>query len=395
MEGGSSLQAPKEESLRQHVLMDPVLLIPEISTSQAWWTDQLFSENQKSPTRWSHLIHSLHFCHWWHLWPAVLPHPTGAACRRPSVMDQSRACDHRSHQDAGSNESHLRLGKRVAGNDQQNQDWSHLLLPVSQERRVHPADQWIRNPPARHPNIPRSEVRQKTDLVSPQQYHAQQRPQENGPDEETGRNKMGSQHENLDPGLHRNCQTPHGVCLQCPVICCKETNLDQLTKTQNAGLRITTGGMKTTPISELERTAGLLSLGERIEEKLLRQSEKMKRLPSHPLHSKFEAPTKNRLKRQSPNHLVKALQQKHRIPSSARNQSLEMLQNYEDWQAETPIIILDIPGIQAKDHHTDEELRSLTLKVLSVAYLSTTWAKAYTDGSAEEAAINWRRWSFH
>ena len=103
-----------------------------------------------------------------------------------------------------------------------------------------------------------------------------------------------------------------------------KTNLDQLTKTQNAGLRIITGGMKTTPISELERTTGLLSSGERREEKLLRQSEKMKRLPSHPLHSEFEAPTKNRLKRQSPNHLVKALQQKHRISSSARNQPLEM-----------------------------------------------------------------------
>ena len=71
-----------------------------------------------------------------------------------------------------------------------------------------------------------------------------------------------------------------------------KTNLDQLTKTQNAGPRIITGGMKITPISELERTASLLSLGERREEKVLRQSAKMKRLPSHPLHSKFEAPTK-------------------------------------------------------------------------------------------------------
>ena len=62
--------------------------------------------------------------------------------------------------------------------------------------------------------------------------------------------------------------------------------------------------------------------------------------------------------------------------------------NYEDWQAETPTIILDIPGIQAKDHHTDDEMRSLTLEALSVAYPSTTWARAYTDGSAEEAAKN-------
>ena len=37
------------------------------------------------------------------------------------------------------------------------------------------------------------------------------------------------------------------------------TNLDQLTKAQNAGLRIITGGMKTTPISEAERAAGSIS----------------------------------------------------------------------------------------------------------------------------------------
>ena len=143
--------------------------------------------------------------------------------------------------------------------------------------------------------------------------------------------------------------------------------------------------MKTTPISEVERTTGLLSLGKRREEKLLRQSKKMKRRPSHPLHSKFEAPAKNGLKKQSLNHLIKALQQEHKIPSSPRNQPLEMLQNCEDWQAEAPTIIRNIP---AKEHLTDEELRSLTLEALSVAYPSTTLARAYTDGSADEAAKN-------
>ena len=49
-------------------------------------------------------------------------------------------------------------------------------------------------------------------------------------------------------------------------------------------------------------------------------------------------------------------------------------------------LILDIPGIQAKEHSTDEELRSLALEALSVAYPSATWARVYTDGSAEEAA---------
>ena len=44
------------------------------------------------------------------------------------------------------------------------------------------------------------------------------------------------------------------------------------------------------------------------------------------------------------------------------------------------IFVQDIPGIQGKEHHTDE--------ALSVAYLSATWARAYTGRSAEEAARN-------
>ena len=55
MKGGSSLQAPKDECLQQHVLMDPELLVPEISTNQASRTDQLFSENQES-----HKVESSH-----------------------------------------------------------------------------------------------------------------------------------------------------------------------------------------------------------------------------------------------------------------------------------------------------------------------------------------------
>ena len=155
------------------------------------------------------------------------------------------------------------------------------------------------------------------------------------------------------------------------------TNLVQLTKAQTTGLRIIPDGMKTTPNLRGGEDSGPAVV--RGKEKL-RQSEKMKSLPSHPLHSKFEAPIKYRLKR--PNHLVKTPQKKHRIPLFARNQPLEMLQKYEDGQAETPTIILDIPGIQPKENHTDKELRSLTPETFCVAYPSTTWARAYTDGSA-------------
>ena len=75
-----------------------------------------------------------------------------------------------------------------------------------------------------------------------------------------------------------------------------KTNTNKLNKVQNASLRIITGAMKTAPINEMERTAKLQSLEDRRKEKSLKQGEKMKRLPSHPLHKKFQEQTKTDLK---------------------------------------------------------------------------------------------------
>ena len=165
------------------------------------------------------------------------------------------------------------------------------------------------------------------------------------------------------------------------------TNLGQLIKPQNAELGIIKGGMKIIPISEVERTVGLLSLEEKREEKLLHQSEKMKRLSSHPLYFQFEAPTQT--------------DPRHRVQTTWSSTSAE---------TQDPLISMQPttgnasklwglasrnsnhhprhPRHSAKEHHTDEELRSLALEPLSVAYPSTSWARAYTDGSAEEAAKN-------
>ena len=68
------------------------------------------------------------------------------------------------------------------------------------------------------------------------------------------------------------------------------------------------GAMKTIPITEMEKTAEPVPLEGRREYKALAQSEKPKRLPSHTLHTKVDSLTKNRLKRQSLNHIVKNLQ---------------------------------------------------------------------------------------
>ena len=87
-----------------------------------------------------------------------------------------------------------------------------------------------------------------------------------------------------------------------------KTNKAKLDKIQNAGLRTILGAIKTTPIPEMEKTANVQPLENRRLEKLLIQGEKTKRLKCHQLHDKLKAPTKNRLKRRSPSHLLKSQQ---------------------------------------------------------------------------------------
>ena len=62
-----------------------------------------------------------------------------------------------------------------------------------------------------------------------------------------------------------------------------------------------------------------------------------------------------------------------------------MLQDFEEWSADVSPIILDIPGVGAKDNHTDTELKVLTLEILDRDYHPTTWTRAYADDCAENA----------
>ena len=77
------------------------------------------------------------------------------------------------------------------------------------------------------------------------------------------------------------------------------TTLQKLDKIQNTGLRIISGGMKSTPINEMESLAGLKSLQEQREEKIVLQAEKYKRLQRHPMHKKMSELNSYRIKRSS------------------------------------------------------------------------------------------------
>ena len=167
-----------------------------------------------------------------------------------------------------------------------------------------------------------------------------------------------------------------------------KTNTNKLNKVQNASLRIITGAMKTTPINEMEKTAKLQSLEDRRKEKSLKQGEKMKRLPSHPLHKKFQEQTKNRIKRLSPNHLYKNNQKELKDALPTEERDIEVLQDYEEWKKKEIDIKISIPGIESKADHSETEIRNLTLDYLHTNYPSETYTYVYTDGSAEEAIRN-------
>ncbi|XP_041350882.1 uncharacterized protein LOC121369872 [Gigantopelta aegis] len=105
-------------------------------------------------------------------------------------------------------------------------------------------------------------------------------------------------------------------------------NSNRLTKLQNTGMCLITGGMKTTLISALEQTT-------------------------------------------TP---------KEREP----------LIDVEDWTSSSKdiTIVEDVPGITRKGEQSDAILKSLTLEMLQDKYNTSQWTHVYTDGSAEEAIKN-------
>ena len=88
-------------------------------------------------------------------------------------------------------------------------------------------------------------------------------------------------------------------------------NKSKLDKVQHVALRAIVGTMKTTPIKEMEKRADLEPLELQRTFKVLTQTEKIRRLPGYPLHKKLAVPTKNRMKRQSLNHLARDLRRTH------------------------------------------------------------------------------------
>ena len=162
----------------------------------------------------------------------------------------------------------------------------------------------------------------------------------------------------------------------------------KLDRVQNTGMRLILGAMKSTPVKYMEKVSDIEPLQHRRDRKILLQTEKMKRLPTHPLHDELKRLTKNRIKRKSLNHSSKTL--KKRYADTLHSETVpEPFQFPEIETSERPEIkiLLDIPGISSR-HQSPHELKALSLEMAETRYPQNIWTQVYTDGSAVNAVKN-------
>ena len=166
-----------------------------------------------------------------------------------------------------------------------------------------------------------------------------------------------------------------------------KTNKSRLDKVQNMALRVILGAMKSTTVHVMEKTpANVEPLERRRSLKILIQGEKLRRLPSYPLHTNLEQPTKIRLKRQSLNHQCKELSRTHQDIVDVPVELLTDPAWKPDREADIQMF-LSVPGITPKEQ-LPVELRNLTLALIADRFPRTAWTHVYTDGSAEEGMEN-------
>ena len=169
-----------------------------------------------------------------------------------------------------------------------------------------------------------------------------------------------------------------------------DTTLKGLDRVQNQALRIITGGMKSTPITEMEKLTKIEPLQDRRETQILIQAEKFSCTESHTMKEKLGNLPRNRLKRQ--NFIRRAKQLKRHIPRLPEDfKPISSIPESTPWNEENRTmtqIRTAVRGVTNKEDQNEIERRAATLSLLDDDYPGESWIRAYTDGSAEEAVRN-------
>ena len=169
-----------------------------------------------------------------------------------------------------------------------------------------------------------------------------------------------------------------------------KTNQQALDKVQKQALRLITGAMRSTPITEMKRLTGVQPLGQRRDAKNMMQAEKFKCLTNHPMKTRLEGLTKNRLKRNSFVHESKKLSRQFhdRLPQSTLpffppDMSEPWVTDITDIKVHTTV-----PSLSDGDTQDDKVKQSLTLAMIAERYPQEAWIHVFTDGSATNAVTN-------
>ena len=167
------------------------------------------------------------------------------------------------------------------------------------------------------------------------------------------------------------------------------TTPQKLEKIQNTGLRIISGGMKSTPINKMERLAGLKILEEQREEKIVVQAGKYKRLQRHPLHTKISELSSYRIKRLSFKKTAREMCAKHFDIMPQGEGEIEPLNATRSGRVHHKILNIstEIPEIQ-KHKEASEVTKAKALEYLQNNFPSEILCHVYTDGSAKDATGN-------
>jgi ribonuclease HI len=166
-----------------------------------------------------------------------------------------------------------------------------------------------------------------------------------------------------------------------------DTTLQRLDKVQNQALRIITGGMKSTPIQEMEKITGIQPLQERRDTKVMIQGEKFLAMESHPMKARFQELALGRLKRSSFIHQAKRMRRTLLdLPSTTL--PVTPIPQYTPWEMEIgPQVDIqtDIPGVHNREQQDKKGRRDATQKLIDDKYPQDFWIRIYTDGSALDA----------
>ena len=149
------------------------------------------------------------------------------------------------------------------------------------------------------------------------------------------------------------------------------TNTSKLDKVQIVALRATVGAKKSMPIKEMKKRADLEPLELQRTFKVFTQMEEIRRLLGHLLHNKLAAPTKNRLTRQSLNHLAMDLRRTHEdILDPQINEGDLLCSRYWNQEDLRATIFLEVPGLLPAEQQIPTQQMTLTLEIYLSIYLS-------------------------